>query len=165
MTLKNLSHKGAQSGGIIMRCPTIFITSNIWHRYYHRKHVGVWTVMPPFAQNSSAIAAVFAQSWGPVELDFGPRDSPKGLWNLGWVSGVNIVATPVAKDIWQIVVQSQSWLVPLIRRTWFCGFSLLIGALDFLIADSNFFCLALVTYLSLIVPWQNSSSLIGRVNY
>jgi hypothetical protein len=36
----------------------------------------------------TAIAAVLLQSWGPVELDLSPWDSPKGLCNLGRVSGV-----------------------------------------------------------------------------
>jgi hypothetical protein len=36
----------------------------------------------------SAIAAAFRWSWGPVELDLSPWDSPKGLCNLGWVPGI-----------------------------------------------------------------------------
>ncbi len=43
--------------------------------------------MTLITQNGSAIAAVFTQSWGPVKLDWSPWDSPKGLCNLGQVSG------------------------------------------------------------------------------
>jgi hypothetical protein len=68
-----------------------FNTSNIWHWYCRRKHadfyVGVWTITPLFAPNGSVIAAVFTPTWGPVELDLSPWDSPKGFCNLGCVSG------------------------------------------------------------------------------
>jgi len=101
-----------------------FNTSNIWHWYCRRKHadfyVGVWTITPLFAPNGSVIAAVFTPTWGPVELDLSPWDSPKGFCNLGCVSGgVNIAVTPVAKDIWQILVQTQFWLVMIMIMNFF----------------------------------------------
>ena len=49
---------------------------------------GLWTISSFLACIGNAIAAVFRQSWGPVELDLSPWDSPKGLCNLGWVPGI-----------------------------------------------------------------------------
>ena len=53
---------------------------------YRVLRVGLWTILP-ILLNSIATAAAFAPFWGLFELDLSPWDSPKGLCNVGRVSG------------------------------------------------------------------------------
>ena len=51
-------------------------------------------------------------SRGHVELDLNSQDSLMGFAILAGTQGVDIEATHVGKDNWQIVIQSQFFLVP-----------------------------------------------------
>ena len=60
-----------------------YLTYFFTQKTYHVLHAGLWTIT---SFNHNAIEAVFAPSWGSVELDLSPWDSPKGVCNLDRVS-------------------------------------------------------------------------------
>ena len=79
-----------------------------------------WTLNPNihFCSNGSAIAAVFAQSWGPVELNISPWDSSKGLRNLGWVSGGGQWSQTNCQRYLTFKGSKLFWLVPIDAGKW-----------------------------------------------
>ena len=68
--------------------------------------------MTLITQNGSAIAAVFAQSWGPAKLDLSPWDSPKGLCNLGQVSGVEYWGRTSAQRYLDVIYDIDNGILP-----------------------------------------------------
>ena len=72
--------------------------------------VGVWTITPLLPEMTVQLQLSLLQAEDLLSCTPDLEIVPKGCEILAGSRGVNIAATPVAKDIWEIVLQTQFWL-------------------------------------------------------